>query len=205
MSDLKTLSRVLQEATTKNETWILCGSWALRSIMLLLWVEALAVRISARYANRPSFFVGDAPISRMRYLRKARNGQMPNELTLLEVLAGFRGLGTSDPRDHVYAAMNMVVDLRTVDLKPNYFLSVKEVFISSVEWLFNGTESALDVLGYIESRTIDDTHKLSTNGSLFEMSPGMSLSIVVVHFLDRWVPVREDNGILFSCVSLVGV
>ena len=183
MGNLPT-NRVLQEATTTNETWILYGSWALRGIMFLHWIESLAQRVSARYPNRPSWFAGDAPIQRIKYLRKARNGQMPNELTLLEVLAGFRGLGTSNPRDYVYAAMNIVTDLRMVDLKPDYSLSVNDIFISSVEWLLNGKESVLDALGYVESRTKNAIRMLSTNDTLIGMSPGMSYCYGDV-FLDR--------------------
>jgi len=177
VNDLRSSCRVLQEATTNNTTFTCCGNWALGSWLPFLWIERLARRVAEHYENRPSWIIGDPPINRMVYLSKARYGNLPGKLTLLDVLGACRGLGASNPRDHVYAARNMVEDRRIPELKPNHSLSVSEVFIDSTEWLFNAGESALDVLGYVEARTKDLPQLLNTQDGLVEHSAGMARTL----------------------------
>ena len=151
--------------------------WAIGSLLPLLWIERFARRIAARYESRPSWIVGDPPVERMVNLRSARHGKLPGKLTLLDVLGACGGLGASDPRDHVYAALNMVQDRRIAELKPDYSLPVSEVFIDSAEWFLKAGESALDVLGYVEARIKDIPQLLDTRDVLTELSPGMSRTL----------------------------
>ncbi|MCJ1473325.1 hypothetical protein MMC13_001976 [Lambiella insularis] len=159
---------VLQEATTRRRQILRYGSWALTNLLPLRWVEALAERVAEQYPNRPNWSIGDSAVFRIVMMGKARNGKLPNKLTLLDVLGACRGLGASNPRDYVYAALNMTSDTRVDELKPDYTLSVAEVFIDSVEWFFNASTSVFDMLGYVESRL--NTSTFDTQETATELS-----------------------------------
>ncbi|MCJ1404695.1 hypothetical protein MMC11_007921 [Xylographa trunciseda] len=112
---------------------------------------------------------------------------MPNQLKLVDVLGANRSLGASNPRDHVYAALSMVVDPRIKDMKPDYSLSVTDVFIDSVEWFFNGPESVFDVLGFVEARVKDVATSIKTQ-DIFAQLSAESQSTESLTDLPSWVP-----------------
>ena len=130
--------------------------------------------IASRYENRPYLTVGDPPVARTELLRRARYGNLPGKLTLLEVLGACRGLGATDPRDHVYAGLNMVEDPRIGLLKPDYLRSVTEVFVDTVEWFLKAKTSALNVLGYVEERGQSSAEPPLTGAVFSKLAAGMS-------------------------------
>lgn len=92
---------------------------------------------------KPSMF--GHVVYRMSTLQRKREEKV---MPLLDVLEDFRGLSATDPRDIVYAALNIATDLREGDIQPDYRMAVANVYRAvAIRYLKKAVEP-LKVLSY---------------------------------------------------------
>jgi hypothetical protein len=82
-------------------------------------------------------------------LRRRQRKVSPDLLDILEL---FRGLDTSDPRDLVYAALNLGTDIAPGGIVPDYNKSVSEVYRDVAVYYLNNLSTPLDLLGHCGNR-----------------------------------------------------
>ena len=73
-------------------------------------------------------------------------------IPLLDVLEDFRGLSVTDPRDIVYAALNIANDVREGEIQPDYRASVANVYRAVAVHYLGNTVEPLKILFYCGTR-----------------------------------------------------
>ncbi len=144
---------IIQEATaiSSKNTRLLCGE------VEVLLVDAfgcnVAVGILARrqiLGNTPAPSTQNYVVQRMSNIQSKREREVI--IPLLDVLEDFRGLLATDPRDIVYAALNIANDVREGEIQPDYRVSVANVYRAvAVHYLGNSVEP-LKILSYCGTR-----------------------------------------------------
>jgi hypothetical protein len=72
-------------------------------------------------------------------------------LGLLPLLDSLRLRQATDPRDKIFALLNVAYDAKPSDLKPDYCKSHAEVYAMTAKWLLR-TQKRLDFLSLVERR-----------------------------------------------------
>ena len=141
----------MQEGTALRATRLFYGEDS------LTFNEALGVNVALHFhgdqkawGSNPMPTTNQYRIQRISAIGslRTREGLKP----LLEVLENFRGLRATDPRDIVYAALNLANDIQEVTLSPNYKLPVFEVYRNVATCYIENLEVPLDILAYCGTR-----------------------------------------------------
>ncbi|KAJ3455134.1 hypothetical protein MRS44_013734 [Fusarium solani] len=82
-------------------------------------------------------------------LRENGNDLLAAFPPLLRVLQLFRGTQATDPRDKVFAFLNLALDQRELGLVPDYHASVQSVFRNTTEMIMKTTKS-LSILSHVQ-------------------------------------------------------
>ncbi|WAO92363.1 HET domain-containing protein [Fusarium falciforme] len=82
-------------------------------------------------------------------LRENGNDLLAAFPPLLRVLQLFRGTQATDPRDKVFAFLNLALDKRELGLVPDYHASVQSVFRNTTEMIMKTTKS-LSILSHVQ-------------------------------------------------------
>jgi Heterokaryon incompatibility protein (HET) len=137
---------VVQEATAihNSRTLLFCGdtviTWICLARNLYRW-NVLHNDIGPAKLNLNFLTV----INRISKWRSAGS-----QTDLLVILSYLRKFGCQDPRDKVYAALGMAIDIKRGDIVPDYSQSCVAVYQSVVKWCINSEKDhALDFLGYV--------------------------------------------------------
>lgn len=142
---------IVQEGTVANpaRTILFCGS---RSIDWTHLRAALRIHVHIthylRFSMDMSIDFSDAMANRLDTFRSDReNGA---NIRLLEVLRNIRAYECGDPRDKVYAALGMAMDVNEDDITPDYTKSVSAVYIDVVKFCISKPNNhCLDFLGAV--------------------------------------------------------
>lgn len=90
----------------------------------------------------------------LNYIRGMRT--LGGRIYLLDILNRMRRYECQDPRDKVYAALGMAVDVRDNDIVPDYSKSPMEVYMDVVKFsVANANEDIFNFLGYVTRFTSD--------------------------------------------------
>ena len=144
---------IIQEATaiSSKHTHLLCGE------VEVLLVHAFGCNVAVGIVDRRQLW-GDMPepsmqgyvVQRMSSIQSKREREVM--IPLLDVLEDFRGLLATDPRDIVYAALNIANDVGKGEIQPDYRASVANVYRAvAVHYLRNIVEP-LKILSYCGTR-----------------------------------------------------
>lgn len=98
------------------------------------------------WGNQPRPQTHQHQFLRARVIQSLR--QREGTITSLEVLQVFRGLLASDPRDTVYAAVNLANDKATKGLVPDYEKPVSEVYRDVAVYHIHNMPDPLQIFGF---------------------------------------------------------
>jgi hypothetical protein len=135
----------------------------------------------------------------------------PRPTSLFSVLTRFRGVGASDPRDHVFAFLNLAS--QTKDLKADYRAKVQSVFLGTAKMIL--TTGDLSILSHIQ-----DPSETKISG-LPSWVPDFSVPLGKVPFVDKdgqslysacgnasqnlkWFITAEDDTTTYKILALGG-
>jgi hypothetical protein len=171
---------IVQEGTIANamRTVLFCGSrridWTYLRAALQITHHATHYRSSGMSVD---FYDGMA--TRLDHFRKDREAGA--NIPLLRVLGLIRGYDCEDPRDKLYAALGMAMDVNENDIVPDYTKSPTAVYRDVVDfYISKSNDHSLDFLGEV---------RRSIPGTVFEFQ---SLSR-----LPSWVPDWMFKGYMF--------
>jgi hypothetical protein len=162
---------IVQEGTIANpvRTILFCGS---RHINWTCLRAALRITHHVTHYQSVGMSVGfyDGMAARLDHFRKDR--ELGANITLLRVLRLIRGYDCQDPRDKLYAALGMAMDVNEDDIVPDYTKSFMVVYRDIADfYISKSNDHSLDFLGDVQK---------SVSGTAFEHQP--------VGRLPSWVP-----------------
>ena len=144
---------IIQEATAirPRSTHLLCGE------VEVLLTHAFGCNIAAKTVERRQLW-GNTPkpsmrnywLQRMKSIQSKRQGEVM--IPLVDVLEHFRGFLATDPRDIVYAALNIANDVGKGELQPEYRASVATVYKALAVHCLRNTVEPLKILSYCGTR-----------------------------------------------------
>jgi hypothetical protein len=140
---------VVQEGTIAHpsRTILFCGN---RSIDWACLRAALQIthHVTHYQSSGMSINFNDGMANRLDGFRKDR--EAGSNVQLLRVLSLMRAYTCEDPRDKVYAALGMAMDVNEDDIIPDYRRTCSEVYTDVVKFFISGRNSRpLDFLGEI--------------------------------------------------------
>ena len=144
---------IMQEATaiSSKDTHLLCGE------VEVLLVDAFGCNVAVGIVDRRQLW-GNMPAPSMRNYVVQRMSKIQSKrerevmISLLDVLEDFRGLSVTDPRDIVYAALNIANDVREGEIQPDYRASVATVYRALAVHFLRNTVEPLKILSYCGTR-----------------------------------------------------
>ena len=140
---------IVQEGTIANpvRTILFCGS---RSVDWTYLRAALQIthHVTHYQSSGMSIDFGDGMAIRLDAFRKDREDGA--NISLLRVLRLIRAYECEDPRDKLYAALGMAMDVYEDDIVPNYTKSSSAVYSDIVRfYISKSNDHSLDVLGEV--------------------------------------------------------
>jgi hypothetical protein len=171
---------IVQEGTIASpvRTILFCGSrhvdWTYLRAALRITHH---VTHNQNFGMSMSFYYGMA--TRLDQFRKDR--EVGANIPLLRVLGLIRGYDCEDPRDKLYAALGMAMDVNENDIVPDYTKSPTAVYRDVVDFYISKSNGhSLDFLGDV---------RRSVPGTAFEFQP--------LSRLPSWVPDWTFKGYMF--------
>ena len=144
---------IMQEATAISpaNTRLLCGE------VEVLLMDAFGCNIALDiigfkqlWGNTPEPSIKIYIVTRISDILFKRQGEAV--VPLLDILEDFRGLLATDPRDIVYAALNIANDVKEGELRPDYGASVANVYRAVAVHYLRDTVEPLSILSYCGTR-----------------------------------------------------
>ncbi|KAK0508970.1 hypothetical protein JMJ35_008341 [Cladonia borealis] len=140
---------IIQEATALHSkgTYLLCGEVEVLLVHALGCSVALhIVGLQQLRRNTPDPLIKNYSVQRISRILSKRQGEMV--IPLLDVLEDFRGLLATDPRDIVYAALNIANDVKEGEVRPDYGASVANVYRAVAVHYLRNTVEPLRILSH---------------------------------------------------------
>ena len=144
---------IMQEATaiSSEDTHLLCGEVEVRLVLAFCCSVALKIVDLLQYGgNTPGPSFGGYSVQRIMYILEKRQREVV--IPLLDVLEDFRGLLATDPRDIVYAALNIANDVKKDEIEPDYGASVANVYRAVAVYYLGDAVEPLKILSYCGTR-----------------------------------------------------
>ena len=140
---------IVQEATaiSSEDTRLLCGEVEVLLAHAFSCNVAMAIaEVRQVWGSMPKPSMPWGAVDRISKIEAKRQGKAV--IPLLDVLQEFRGLSATDPRDIIYAALNIASDLKEGDIQADYTIPVANVYRGvAVHYLKNAVEP-LRILSY---------------------------------------------------------
>ena len=141
---------IIQEATAlhSKDTHLLCGEGEVLLIHAFGCSIALSiVSLQKDWGNTPEPLKSrNLSVERMSSIQNKR--QRESMRPLLDVLEEFRGLLATDPRDIIYAALNIANDVKEGEIQPDYGASVANVYRAVAAYHLKNSVEPLEILSY---------------------------------------------------------
>ena len=144
---------IIQEATaiSSKNTHLLCGE--VEVLLVHAFGCNVAVGIVDRrrlWGNMPDPSMQSYVVQRMSSILHKREKEVM--IPLLDVLENFRGLLATDPRDIVYAALNIANDVKEGGIQPDYGACVASVYRAVAVYHLKNSVEPLEILSYCGTR-----------------------------------------------------
>ena len=88
-------------------------------------------------------------VQRIRTIKDKRLGEV--KIPLLDILEDFQGLSATDPRDIIYAALNIASDIKEGDIRADYTISVADVYRAVAVHHLKDAVEPLRILSHCEA------------------------------------------------------
>jgi hypothetical protein len=151
-----------QEAVLAQEAMLYCGAYTMRWIRLELFQAGMKTYSEGPNAEDSRLKGADKSLTEIVKARsilhrpqihKPEDGQL--FLSLFPLLDGLRNRQATDPRDKVFALLNVACDAKHSDLKADYRKSHAEVYAMTAKWLLR-TQKSLAFLSLVEKKDKPD-------------------------------------------------
>jgi len=179
---------VVQEVVYASRATIVCGN---REIPWEI-IQSISRRFQFGGANKPSFPSGIIePAQEMDQWREAKSGEhawLTEQQTLLRVVSGLSRKKCTDPRDRIFASVNLLSTPKPI-LAPSYTLSVSEVYRQATVAMIRDTKS-LNCICAARPRECDNER------------PQRRTGLVEREYVPSWVPDWDSEPLKESMVNL---
>jgi len=151
---------IYQEATTPGRIWFVVGNKSFNDIHL-----SATVYTGREFARFPEFaeqfrdVVGEtSPVWRLSTARTWRE-QKPSGHPLLSLMGSLRMTHCMDPRDKLYAALDLASDVDPGDFLIDYKRSLADLYIDAVRFSLRKQQYPFAFLEYVHIPASDSTHR----------------------------------------------
>ena len=152
---------IVQESTLNENMVMMCGRlvfpWSMLGDLEILASQDMVPRLATAPSAPDNFGPSDVIQSRpssigiMSALRKAAKLGFLQHETLQLLLQKCQSMASTDPRDRVYALLNIARDRETLGIIPNYELSVANVYVDVAARILK-SDSHLDLLSSVNGK-----------------------------------------------------
>jgi hypothetical protein len=145
---------MVQEQVVNHNTVMVFGKTCLPWIVLPKLVQLVHLHVLPMEAlylpgTEPNHHIIDGTLTLLS-LSAAFAAGLGNQMSLAELLNFSQTLCSSDPRDKIYALLGLAKDSGSLNIKPDYSLSVREVYTQTAMQLLCSTPN-LDLLSSFEN------------------------------------------------------